>query len=509
MQQQGYQSWSFSGATTIPAKVPMGTDGSISAKAAASGLAFDEVAGVSYGTALIGNPGTTSIAVGATSFDVGTTAIAAVGAGTPTITVLYGASREALPAVNGQVKTSEIVFALGSGNEALAKLAGEIKKAQPATLHSPKRPPGGWFSWNQLFDKVTEDDIKAHADLVATNLLPKGLPLVEIDSGWYTTLGDWTANTKFSSGMDAVAKIITQKGLQAGIWYAPFLVDVTSQTGKTADPSLFVKGTDGTPLQHQPTGDTAKYFILDGTNPDSMKLVTDSISALAKAGFTYFKFDFLYAGALPGIRKDTTATGTQALQRGMDTIRSATGDSAIINACGAPIFPLIGHSDSLRIGTDAAYSSFPLTWADIAAVARSTAARSFLSPLVWLDGDQTQVRDPYTLDEARVSAFSAALSGPAYALGDDLRTLPAERLAIVLDPQVIDLAGAEASALPADPLESPVASVVINPVLDGMAHPGATAAPPPTKFTMKGKSGTTYQLNFNWTTAHSVTVTQQ
>jgi hypothetical protein len=129
--------------------------------------------------------------------------------------------------------------------------------------------------------------------------------------------------------------------------------------------------------------------------------------------------------------------------------------------------------------------------------------------LVWLDGDQTQVRDPYTLDEARVSAFSAALSGPAYALGDDLRTLPAERLAIVLDPQVIDLAGAEASALPADPLESPVASVVINPVLDGMAHPGATAAPPPTKFTMKGKSGTTYQLNFNWTTAHSVTVTQQ
>jgi hypothetical protein len=509
IQQQGYQSWSYSGATKIPTSVPLAADGAIAAKAAATGDPLDEVAGVSYGAALVGDPGRPAVAIGATASAVATTAIAATKASStelPKVTALFGATREPLPATAGTVTMSELVLAGGQANDALATLAAEIGKALPAGARTPKRPAGGWYTWNELFDKVTEADVTAHVDLLAAKLLPKGLPLLELDDGWEVAWGDWRANAKFPSGMDGVGKAITQKGLQAGVWLAPFLVDVTSDAAKAADPALFVQGPDGKPIQHKPTGSLKLYYVLDGTNPDSMKLATAPIAALAADGFSFFKLDFLYAGAIPGTRKDKSATGTQALHAGLVALRTAMGEASTFNACGAPIFPLLGHADSMRIGSDTAYAAASLNWGDLVFAARNTAARSFLGKLVWLDGDQTQVREPYTLDEARVSAFVAALSGPAYALGDDLRTLPAERLALALDPQVLDLAGADAPAVPSEPLEAPAESIVTSPVLDAIANPGSTGAPPPTKFTMKGKSGAAYTLTFGWTDAHSVSV---
>lgn len=510
IQQQGYQSWSYSGATLIPPSVPLASDGAIAAKAAATGDPLDEVAGVSYGAALVGEPGGRALAIGATSHATAVTAIAATtpaGAGAPTITALYGAAREALPSSGGVVTMSELVLAAGDRpNDALSTLAAEIRAALPADARAPKRPPGGWYTWNELFDRVTEADVTAHVDLLATKLLPKGLPLLEIDDGWEVAWGDWRANAKFPAGMDGAAKAITQRGLQAGVWLAPFLVDVGSDVAKGADPSLFVRGGDGKPLQHKPSGSVKLYYVLDGTNPESMKLAATPIATLAASGFSFFKLDFLYAGALPGQRKDASATGAQALRAGLVELRKAMGASATFNACGAPIFPLLGLADSMRIGSDTAFAAASLNWGVLVFAARSTAARAFLGPMVWLDGDQTQVRDPYSLDEARVSAFVAALSGPAYALGDDLRALPAERLAIALDPQVLDLAGAEAPAVPLDPLETPAEAIVTSPVLDAIANPGSTGAPPPTRYTMKGKSGAARTLTFGWTDVHSVRV---
>jgi alpha-galactosidase len=309
--------------------------------------------------------------------------------------------------------------------------------------------------------------------------------------------------------MDGAAAKITGEGLTAGVWLAPFLVDVDSAAAAAADPALFVQGPDGTPLQHKPSGSNKRYFVLDGTNPASMALAAQPIADLAAQGFTFFKLDFLYAGALPGRRHDATATGVEALHRGLDRLRAAMGEGATFNACGAPIFPLLGHADSLRIGSDTAYAGLGLNWTDVAFAARSTAARAFLAGEVWLDGDQTQVRAPYTIDEAKASARVAALSGPAYALGDDLRTLPGDRLALALDPEVLDLAAADAPATPDDPLDAPADDVVHSPVLDAILHPGSTGAPPPARFTMKGKSGAIYALTFSWTDAHGVTVTKK
>jgi hypothetical protein len=46
-----------------------------------------------------------------------------------------------------------------------------------------------------------------------------------------------------------------------------------------------------------------------------------------------------------------------------------------------------------------------------------------------------------TVDQARVLVTVAALSGGPFCAGDDLRTLPPERLALLTNPEVLGLAG--------------------------------------------------------------------
>ena len=158
------------------------------------------------------------------------------------------------------------------------------------------------------------------------------------------------------------------------------------------------------------------------------------------------------------------------------------------------------------MGSDTANSGLAVDWSFVVGAARSLAARAFLWPLVWPDGDQAQLRSPLTTDEARVAAFTAALAGPAYALGDDLRTLPADRLALGLDARVLDLALSAAPAIPLEPLESPAAEPILSPVLDELFHPGSTGAPPPTRFSATGQDGQRRVLTFSWTTEHGVQI---
>jgi len=506
--QEGYQSWSFSGAAQVAHDVPLDPDGSIAGRAASTGDVQLEAISVSYGAALVGDPGGQALAIGSTSSIVASTAIAATRPTDDTkVTILYGVSREPLPAAaDGTITTPSFVLAASAHpNDALGYLATRTARALPSDARKPRRPPGGWFSWNELFDAVDEAAITEHIDLVATKLLPLGMPLLEIDDGWEVAWGDWRANTKFPSGMAAIGKKIRDRGLVPGVWLAPFLVDVTSDVATKSSPTLFVRGTDGKPIVHKPAGLTKGFYVLDGMNPESMAIASKPIADLAAAGFSYFKLDFLYAGALPGVRS-TNVTGVQALRNGLTLLRTAMGESSIFDACGAPVFPVLGLADALRVGSDTAFTALSLNWSAVAFAARSTSARAFLAPMVFSDGDQVQARAPFTIDEARAGAAVAALSGPAYALGDDLRKLPAERMSIVLDPIVIDLAGAASVAIADDPLETPTEKIILSPILDTIANPGSTGAPPPTRFTMTGKSGTKYQLKFAWTDTHSVTI---
>jgi hypothetical protein len=507
MLQQGYQSWSFSGTVAIPLTVALDADGRPQMKAAQTGNVLDEVRGVSFHSAVFrkGDAGPVLV-VAALSAERASTGIAATRdlAGHTQLSVISGPQRERLPTdpLDGRVHSELLFLATADSPEAaLAQLSAELVRAHAAAGFTPKRPPGGWFSWNELFTAVDAAAVLAQLDIVQGALLPAGLPLVVIDDGWELAWGDWRENAKFPDGLPALASQIRARGLIAGVWLAPFLVDVSAPAA-ASDPALFVRGSEGMPLVHTIPGLPGSYYVLDGTNPAAMAIATDHIRRLAAGGFTFFKLDFLYAGAYVGQRAQDV-TGVEALRSGLRLIREAAGPDAILNLCGAPILPVIGLGDSLRVGADTAFAGIDASYNMVGSAARSLAARAHLWPLVWPDPDQAQLRLPLTLDEARVAAVSAALAGAPYGLGDDLTQLDATRRGIALDPVVVDLAGAPTPATPDGIMTEPTGAIALSPLLEN-----GLVTPPPARFHAIGKSGTAYTISFDWDGTHAVTISQ-
>jgi hypothetical protein len=511
MLQQGYMSWSFSGVIRPAASVPLAEDGAPEFKAATTGDVTHEERGTSYGSAVLSNERGPYLVIGAASAERATTGIALWSKdGDTRGSVLYGATRETLRADSSGISRSEPLVFIGDAdvNAGLDRLREQIQAHLPADARKAKKPPGGWFSWNERFAEVDRAYLSTHVDLVRDTLLPLGMPLVELDDGWMPKWGDWSENDGFSEGLDSLAAEITGEGLVAGVWTAPFLVDVDSSAASTLDPSFFVRDAEGNPIEHAYTAAPTSYYVLDGSNPAAMAHVTDVVKSLADAGYTFFKFDFIYAGAIPGKRLEEV-TGTEAFRSGMKLLLEAAGPDAIINACGVPIHPILGLTDSLRIGPDTAFDGFELAVPLLTSAARSYAARSYLFPLVWPDSDQTQVREPYGENLARMSAAVAAMAGPAYALGDDLSTLPQDRLGLMLDGTILDIAAAETPARPLDLMMESSIDVIPSPSLETAITPTYTRSPPPTRFIVTGKSGTEYELSFEWFEPYGVTIEER
>lgn len=85
-------------------------------------------------------------------------------------------------------------------------------------------PPMGWNSWNHYGNAVTERDIRAAAEAIATNGMKEaGYRYINIDDGWQGSRdanGNLRPNAKFTD-MRALADYIHSKGLRIGIYSTP------------------------------------------------------------------------------------------------------------------------------------------------------------------------------------------------------------------------------------------------------------------------------------------------
>jgi hypothetical protein len=130
-------------------------------------------------------------------------------------------------------------------------------------------------------------------------------------------------------------------------------------------------------------------------------------------------------------------------------------EKAFVLACGAPLMPIVGLVHGARTGGDVGAPQmqdgkagppqvgFPL----ILSMARNQAARLFFDrSLFAVDADVVMAPTPQlTPDESRVMITIGALSGGIFMLSDDLETLPAERLALLRNPNVLGLVGGPAA----------------------------------------------------------------
>ncbi|WP_030040331.1 glycoside hydrolase family 36 protein [Streptomyces resistomycificus] len=216
-------------------------------------------------------------------------------------------------------------------------------------IEAPRPAPTVWCSWYEYFTAVTEDDI--HENLRAMDTLDLPVDVVQIDDGYQKALGDWlTLSGRFRSRA-GIADAIRARGRRAGIWTAPFLVDPASDLA--ADhPDWLVRDDDGG-FAHAGRNWGHDLCVLDTTHPAAAEYLTSVFTTLRAEGYDYFKVDFLYAGALQGVRH-APVDALEAYRSGIELIREAIGPDAYLLGCGAPILPSIGLFDAMRVSPDTA-----------------------------------------------------------------------------------------------------------------------------------------------------------
>ena len=481
---QGYQSWSWSGVVPLE---PATIDEDGLPAAGGDGDAFslvNETPWSSWWGALVGREDGGSLHLGALdATDVPTW----FAADEDRLFVVWGHRGDRWPvSADSPFATPSVEARLGpDANLLWEDWADDVAEGAGLTLPAP--PPTGWATWYQLYSGVTEADVRANLDeAVALNarLDLADIEVFQIDDGWQVVWGEWTAGDDFPSGMATLASDISDAGFTPGLWMAPFYVDRSTSTYQ-AHPDWWVRDLEGEEIRFTNLG-SGDYAIIDVTVPEAGAWMAEQVGARAREGWTYLKLDFLYAGAQPGLRHEAVS-GLEAYAIGLDLLRNAAGDAWIL-ACGAPMLPSVGFAQQFRSGADIAFEISPdpdpdyLRWA-----ARSTAARGFANGRWWWnDPDQLLLREPTSEILATGALAAQVVSGGPWMLGDDLTTLPADRLALALDPELVALSGQRLR--PGTPLHW-TSGLDAGPVVES-ATPDDQA---PTSFTLE--DGTTVLLN--------------
>jgi len=240
--------------------------------------------------------------------------------------------------------------------EALCRYGDALAREMEALPYSSVA--SGWCSWYYYFTEVTETEVLENLDQLALNSRALPVEYFQIDDGYQAEIGDWLeTNSKFPSGMKAIADAIHSKGYQAGIWVAPFLAGARSMLFRE-HPDWFVKYSTGLPAigtvnWGQPC------FTLDTTHPGAIAYVREVFRTIVNDwGYDYVKIDFIFAAAVDGLRHDPNVTRAQAYRRGVEAVREAVGNRFIL-ACGNPQGPSVGLVDGARVGPDVAPTWLP------------------------------------------------------------------------------------------------------------------------------------------------------
>ncbi len=323
----------------------------------------------------------------------------------------------------------------------------------------------GWCSWYYYWQGIHEEQIVENLDFLARRRDELPVEYVQIDDGYQAGIGDWlTPNEKFPHGMGWLAEQVHARGFKAGLWLAPFMIGADSRLWGE-HPDWAVQYKPGKPYIAMINWQQNCY-AMDLTRPDAIEWLDRVFTTVSRDwGYDYVKVDFLYAGAVDGLRHDANVTRAQAYRRGMETIRGAMGDKFVLG-CGNPIAPSIGLVHGSRIGPDVAPFWYPAEppreagRSDLSTVStingiRNIVGRYWMHGRLWLnDPDCLLARDcetALTLDEVRTLTTVIGMSGGMMMDSDNLLRLSEERrqLISVLLPPV------GRSAAPLDLFDSP------------------------------------------------------
>ncbi len=270
-------------------------------------------------------------------------------------------------------------------------------------------PPMGWNSWNWFAGKVTQDDVKAAADLiVSSGMRDAGYVYVNIDDTWEgkrDASGVLHTNEKFPD-MKGLADYVHSKGLKLGIYSGPG--DLTC----------------------------AKFEASLGHEQQDADLY-------ASWGIDYLKYD------LCGFRKkmDADAPGDKLKQNQMMRDAYAKMHAALVKTGRPIVYSLCQYGwDSVwqwgaEVGgnlwrtTDDVKENFP----SIALIANSNIGLGkYAGPGHWNDPDMLEVGNgKLTLDENRTHMGMWAMLAAPLLAGNNLTKLTPEVTGVLTNREVI------------------------------------------------------------------------
>ena len=313
-------------------------------------------------------------------------------------------------------------------NNLLNDFATVIEKNHPR-LEIPF--PRGWSSWAAFGPDVTAKNI--YDNLAAIKKEVPSLKYIQIDDGYQANMGDWLKVGKsFNGGIKDVLLKIKAEGFQPGIWVAPFICDTNSSVYKEHKDWL-VKDSSGSPLRSDKVGfggwRLAPWYVLDGTNPEVQKHFEQLLATMRKEwGCTYFKLDANYWGAIHGATYyKKGATRTEAYRDGMKAILKGAGKGAYILGCNQPMWPSLGLITGARTSMD-----IDVDFKNMQHTGLENLYRSWQNnKLWWNDPDCLLLSGNLPENQYMFHASLLYATGGALLSGDDITSLPANRLAIL------------------------------------------------------------------------------
>ena len=367
--------------------------------------------------------------------------------------------------LSGQSETDEIEWFIAFGQEnivfeeyaeQLGSHLGRLKK---------KSAPRVWCSWYSLYYGI--DELLLHKIFKELDNLP--FDVLQVDDGWQMDIGDWEANSKFPSGMKALADKIRSTGRVAGLWLAPLIATRSSRLFRE-HLDWFLRREDGS-FVSAGFNWGERLYALDTTHPDVTSWLVALMKQVRAWGFDYLKLDFLYGGALKG-KRFMDIPREAAYRECLGTLREAMGADAFFLTCGTPILPAIGVCDAIRIGPDVAYHwerfhdaylLYNPTIPGSRNAIRTTLHRLWLKPLLHIDPDVayfesknnslTQEQRGLLQSLASICGFKATSDLPQWMTKDELdglssflnrepNVIQSDRYIFLVDDHLVDFTSA-------------------------------------------------------------------
>src|SRR5215467_2221252 len=365
------------------------------------------------------------------------------------------------------LSSERLMFSVGNDYHAqLEEYGAAIRQLHHARVTSDNLM--GWWSWTAYYTDINEGNAYTNAQYLAQHLKDNGYKLFHIDEGYSYSRGEYSTPdaSKFPDGMRYLSGEISRLGLNLGLWVAPLQVGGRAWVAQNHKDWL-VRDARGQPLWFHASRDEEAFYVLDATNPRAREYLRQTFQTLTREwGARYIKLDFMDLTAVEGYYYRPHTTALEAQRIALRTIREAVGEDVLLDKDGSPMLTPVGIVDEGRISGDTKHSF--KTWKNTTPglMARYYMHRNFFvnDPYAFTLQQEippSQVEDerapppPLTLSEAQMTIAATALTGGMFEIGDDLPTLASEpeRMALVNNPDILQIAKLGRAAKPTDLLE--------------------------------------------------------